>query len=67
MYENSNKESDDNNHSGDQVSLFDQVKDRKSYGYKKSKIFLNQSLCRNYRMFYDEVKKLAREGLIDSF
>ena len=65
MYENSNNKNDDNNLIGDQVSVSEQVKDRNSYGYKKPKIFINQTLYHNYRILYGEVKKLAREGLID--
>ena len=65
MYENSNNKNDDNNLIGDQVSVSEQVKDRNSYRYKKLKIFINQTLHRNYRILYGEVKKLAREGLID--
>ena len=65
MYENSNNKNDDNNLIGDQVSVSEQVKDRNSYRYKKPKIFINQTLYRNYRILYGEVKKLVREGLID--
>ena len=66
MYENSSKENDDNNLSGKQASVSEQVRERVMI-IKKTKIFLNQNLCSYYRMLYGKVKELAKEGLIDSF
>ena len=34
---------------------------------RSRKIFINQSLCPNYRKLYSLVKDLNNEGLIDSF
>ena len=67
LYENSSEENDDNNLCGNKLSVSKHVKDRKNFGYKKTKIFLNQSFCPYYRMLYVSVKELARESLIYSF
>ena len=40
----------------DQVSVSDQVKDRKNFSNKRPKLFLNQSLCPYYRILYGRVK-----------
>ena len=67
LYENSSEENCNKNRSSDQVSVSEQVKDRKNFSNKKPELFLNQSLCPYYRMLYGRVKELAREGLVDSF
>ena len=67
FYENSSEENCNKNLSSDQVSVSEQVKDRKNFSIKKLKLFLNQSLCPYYRLLYGRVKELARDDLIDSF
>ena len=67
FYENSSEENCNKNLSSDQVSVSEQVKDRKNFSIKKLKLFLNQSLCPYYRLLYGRVKELARDNLIDSF
>ena len=44
IYENSSEENYNKNGSTDQVSVSEQVKDRKNFSNKKKKLFLNQSL-----------------------
>ena len=67
LYENFSEENYNKNFSSVQVSVSEQVKDRKNFSNKSPKLFLKQSLSRYYRMLYGRVKELAREGLIDSF
>ena len=67
LYENSSNENYNKNLSSNQVSVSEQVNDRKNFSYKKPKLFLNQSLCPYYRMLCGRAKELAREGLIYSF
>ena len=43
--------------SSDQVSVSEQVKNRKNFSYKKPKLFLNQCLCPYYIMLYGRVKR----------
>ena len=50
-----------------EISVSEQVKERKNFRNKETKIFLNQSLCLYYRMIYGRVKELAKEGLTGSF
>ena len=67
MYENYSEESYNNNLCSDQVSVSKQVKDRKNFRYKKTKLFLNYNLCPYYMIFYGMVKDWAKEDLTDSF
>ena len=56
LCENSSEENYNKNRSNDQVSASEQVKDRKNFSNKKTKLFLNQSLCPYYRMLYGRLK-----------
>ena len=56
LYENSSEQNYNKNRSSDQVSASEQVKDRKNFSNKKTKLFLNQSLCPCYRMLYGRLK-----------
>ena len=67
MYERSSKENNDKNFSSNQASVSKQVKDRKSYGYKKTKSLINESFCPYRGMLYVKIKELTREGLADLF
>ena len=66
LRENSSKENHSKDLNSNKVSVAEQVTDRKIFSNKKTKLFLNQSFCSNYRMLYGRVKELAREKPMDS-
>ena len=58
LYENFSEKNYNKNRSSDQVSVSEQIKDRKNFSNKKSKLSLNQSLSPYYRMLYGREERV---------
>ena len=58
LYENFSEKNYNKNRSSDQVSVSEQIKDRKNFSNKKSKLSLNRSLSPYYRMLYGREERV---------